>query len=146
MEAVTESQKLGLAADRLIDQNFGEIISSYTRAEAIDDGVLIDLTEWASSSKGFMGGFTVPVACTAAVFADIENIPPSQRHQDIRGRTHDMLFMASLACRRTRGDADRIAFKFIMHVGRKTYQTYHIHSGTGDNGEHVMTIMQPLED
>ena len=35
---------------------FGEPISIYTRAQAIEDGTLIDLTEWASADKGFIGG------------------------------------------------------------------------------------------
>ncbi len=76
---------------------FGEPISTYTRAQAIEDGELVDVSEWASSKTGFMGGFTVPVAVTRAVWADIENIPRGQRHQDVRGRAHDLLFMASMA-------------------------------------------------
>ena len=51
---------------------FGEPISVYTRAQAIEDGELVDVTEWASSKTGFMGGFTVPVAVTRSVWADIE--------------------------------------------------------------------------
>ena len=39
------------------------IIFQYSRAQAIEDGVLIDLTEWAKEL-----GFKVPVACTAAVW------------------------------------------------------------------------------
>ena len=36
---------------------------SYTRAQAIDDGVLVDMTEWAKET-----GFRIPVACTAMVW------------------------------------------------------------------------------
>jgi hypothetical protein len=39
------------------------VIFSYTRAQAIEDGVLVDLTDWAKET-----GFKVPVACTAAVW------------------------------------------------------------------------------
>ena len=41
------------------------VIFSYTRAQAIEDGVLIDLTEWAKET-----GFRYPVACTTAVWND----------------------------------------------------------------------------
>ena len=37
-----------------------EPIYRYTRAQAIDDGVLVDLTEWASATTGFHGGLKKP--------------------------------------------------------------------------------------
>lgn len=80
-----------------------EVISCYTRADAIEDGTLVDVSEWASNSKGFMGGFTVPVVMTRALWevVDIESRPKSRRPlgQDTRGRAHDVLWMASLALR-----------------------------------------------
>ena len=39
------------------------IIHRYTRTEAMEDGVLIDLTDWAKET-----GFTIPVGCTASVW------------------------------------------------------------------------------
>ena len=54
---------------------FGKPISIYTRAQAIEDGVLVDLTEWASAEKSFIGGFRIPVAVSAAVWAEIERKP-----------------------------------------------------------------------
>ena len=36
---------------------------SYTRAQAIEDGVLVDLTAWAKET-----GFRIPVACTSTVW------------------------------------------------------------------------------
>ena len=119
---------------------FGPPILVYTRAQAIEDGVLVDLTEWASSTRGFIGGFTCPVAVTAAVWADIERKP---RMQDVRGRAHDLLFMASLAARR---GSDRTLFTMLMQVGRTRKQTYKLMAGPGDNAELVMTIMKPDED
>ena len=43
------------------DKLFGEVIYTYTRAQAIEDGVLIDATEMAKET-----GFKWPVALTAA--------------------------------------------------------------------------------
>jgi len=78
---------------------FGEPISTYTRAQGIEDGVLVDVTEWASPQQ-MMGGFTVPVAMTAALWAKVE--APKGSLQDTRGRAHDVLWLASLAVRRGR--------------------------------------------
>ena len=41
-----------------------DLISTYTRAQALADGVLVDITLWAREA-----GFTIPVAVTAAVWA-----------------------------------------------------------------------------
>src|SRR5712691_13345787 len=58
---------------------WGEPISAYTREQAIADGVLVDVTEWASADKGFIGGFTCPVALTAGVWALVE-VPEKSRN------------------------------------------------------------------
>lgn len=79
-----------------------EVISVYTREQALEDGVLVDVTEWASSDRGFIGGFTCPVAMTRSLWdvVDIDAKPVSKRGvQSTRGRAHDVLFMASLAVR-----------------------------------------------
>lgn len=75
-----------------------EIISSYSREQALSDGVLVDMTEWASVEKGFMGGFACRVAMTAALWAKVQ--APKNSTQDTRGRAHDVLWMALLAVRR----------------------------------------------
>jgi len=80
-----------------------DIISAYTREDALADGVLVDVSEWASHDKGFHGGFRVPVVMTRALFdvVDCESWPEDRRPrmQDTRGRAHDVLWMASLALR-----------------------------------------------
>jgi hypothetical protein len=97
-----------------------EIISTYTRAQAIEDGCLVDMTEWASTDRGFMGGFTCPVAMTAKLWAAVERPVQSQ---DTRGRAHDVLFMASLALRGAmRRGEDAVSFRVILQVGRTRKQ------------------------
>ena len=44
---------------------FGNVISTYTRAQAIEDGVLVDAGSMAKEA-----GFNWPVALTAAAWAD----------------------------------------------------------------------------
>lgn len=121
---------------------FGETICSYTREQAIEDGELVDVTEWASAEKGFHGGFTIPVALTRSAWAAIEMIPTAlEGIADVRGRAHDVLWMASLATRRTNGES-RVGFKVILpSKGTRTRnRTLFVDIGPGDAGEPVVTI------
>ncbi len=97
-----------------------EVISAYSQDQAIEDGVLADVTEWASHDKGFFGGFTCRVVMTAKLW-DAVSRPVA--HQDTRGRAHDVLWMASLAARRAiRLGDDRQDFDVLLHVGRSHKQ------------------------
>lgn len=116
---------------------FGPVISSYSRADAIADGTLVDMHEWASDTKGFIGGFKVPVAMTRAVWTRIEKFD-KRSGQDERGRAHDVLFMSSLALRSAlRRNQERALFKVLMS-GR--YAMFRIVLD-GDGA----TIMEPTE-
>ena len=115
------------------------VVFRYTRAQAIEDGVLVDVSEWASSRE-MMSGFRIPVAMTATVWAMVE--APKDSTQDTRGRAHDVLWMASLAARR-QIDSDRATF--TVRLGRQNVRMW-IHVGPGDNGEPVATIMLEGED
>jgi type I site-specific restriction endonuclease len=46
--------------EELFRELSGDVIYTYTRKQAIEDGVLVDLTEWASADKGFMGATPCP--------------------------------------------------------------------------------------
>ena len=91
---------------------FGEVIFSYTRAQAIADRVLVDVTPTALEA-----GFRFPVAATAALMAAVETIPQQYSHEDIEGRLWDLLWMASLAARRAKPGCSRIAFE-VIHTSR----------------------------
>jgi hypothetical protein len=123
----------------------GDLIHSYSRAQAIADGVLVDVTSWASATTGFSGGFCIPVALTAAVWADVEAIPVRfQGVQDIRGRGHDLLFMAAVAARKAPRRSN-LLFQVLLDVGRTRRQTYRLVVGPDDAGEPVVTIMRVEE-
>lgn len=128
------------------------VIFSYTRAQAIADGVLIDVTEAARDA-----GFRFPVALTAEVWERCVAWEPEdsghQTYQDQSGRLWDVLWMASFAIRthRGNGDASRMPYRLLV-VPRdgKSRQAdeieLHVHIGPGDEGEPVLTIMMPGED
>ncbi len=129
---------------------FGEVIYSYTRAQAIDDGVLIDATEMAKEA-----GFKWPLALTAAAWADCvawtDDDNQHQVYQDQSGRLWDVLFMASFAVR-TANNADRQLRFSLLRIprnGRSTESqrlTLKLILGPSDDGEPVITIMLPEED
>ena len=69
---------------------FGPVISVYTRAQAIADGILVDVSETAREA-----GFKIPVALTRTVWERIVALPEGYRgFQDERGRLWDVLSMA----------------------------------------------------
>lgn len=132
-----------------LDSLFGSPIHIYTRAQAIGDGVLIDLSKTAHEA-----GFRLPVAMTAAAWADCVtwNDADSTRQiaQDEAGRLWDVLWMAYLAARRA-GNSQRIAFTVnrVPTGGRSPNPqptTLHMCIGPGDNGAPVITILLPNED
>lgn len=103
----------------------GPVVYAYTRTQAIADGVLVDVTEWASASKGFLGGFTVPVALTRRLWdaIDVDHVRPRPACQDTRGRAHDVLWIASLAVRGAFSRRERQAdFAVLLQVGRQRRQ------------------------
>jgi hypothetical protein len=135
-----------------------DIIFSYTRKEAINDGVLVDVSTVAQEA-----GFRYPVAITAAVWAMINSIPESKSYQDIDGRLWDVLFMAAMAISRNRNrDCSQILYDLILErVETRQVKTkdgvrdrdvlvrnltLKMVCGPGDEGEPVITIMLAHED
>lgn len=126
---------------------FGEVIYAYTRKQAIEDGVLVDVSETAKEA-----GFKFPVALTRAAYEDCvawdEADSKRQTHQDVAGRLWDVLWMASLAAKRG-GQEIRFQLYRVPRGGRghmARLVTLKAHCGPGDNAEPVITIMQPDED
>jgi len=121
-----------------------DLIHRYSRADAIRDGVLIDVSEAAKEA-----GFKFPVALTSAVWAECVAVPPGVLYQDEAGRLWDVLWL--LACA-IKGGADGPEVRFAVHVrndnreGTPPLVQLKALCGPGDQGEPVITIMLPDED
>jgi hypothetical protein len=125
-----------------------DVIYRYTRAQALEDGVLVDAGPVAREA-----GFRIPVALTSAVWADC--VEWSEKLADVagqseRGRLWDVLWMAGHAARVHRNSgADRVSFSMlrIPKGGRRAERVeLSVHIGAGDDGEPVATVMWPHED
>ena len=122
-----------------------EVISSYTRAQALEDGVLVDVSETAKEA-----GIKFPVALTRAVWANYVEVPEGVLAQDESGRLWDILFL--LRCQIPRSQGDTLHFQLYVRnhnrerLTRQDLVTLKAVCGPGDDGEPVVTVMLPDED
>ena len=127
---------------------FGDPIAAYTRRQAIEDGVLVDLMQPQTVGLVREAGFKFPVAMTAGAFAATvaEIAQPLPAGQDIRGRLWDVLQVLRWAMRTT-GNTDRVTFRVSVWNGSRSEEVkLWSLCGPGDDGEPVITIMLESED
>ena len=127
------------------------VIHTYTRAEALADGVLVDVTPTAMEA-----GFEVATAVTASVFNECiewteEDADQSRTYQDQAGRLWDVVFLAAAEARSLRGRRQNQLLYELHVVPRPGHdhprlRTLMLVIGPGDDAEAVATIMLPNED
>jgi hypothetical protein len=121
---------------------FGKVIHSYSRADALEDGYLVDVSETAREA-----GIKYPVAMTRTVrdgyiTPDPRSVPYGQSES---GRLWDTLWMLRNAARRG-GTEILFQLYFIMKERQRRLITLKAICGPGDDAEPVITIMLPEED
>ena len=129
---------------------FDPVISTHTRARAIADGILVDVSDTAREA-----GFKIPVAVTRTVWERLVALPEGYRgFQDERGRLWDVLWMAHHSARRA-SDRDRVTMCVLVRDIRKNLRDSNrpprkhfpiVAVGSGDQGEPVITVMFPEDD
>jgi hypothetical protein len=121
------------------EATYPEVISAYSRAQAIDDGVLVDVSQPARET-----GFRHPVALTHAVWDRCVGMTPAAERAgcDERGRLHDLLYVLFCTIRRSRGGPE-LAFDLLCVVNslRPLRVPLRAVVGPGDQGEPVITVM-----
>ncbi len=119
-------------------------IHRYTRAQAIDDGVLVDVTKTAQEA-----GFLYPVALSASVWAQYVAVPEEVSWQDEQGRLWDILSMLRYAITQVKGGSPLCMFELLVQntafVAPVKVQLKSV-CGPGDTAEPVITVMLPGED
>jgi hypothetical protein len=123
---------------------WGDILSRYSRAQAIADGTLIDV-----SARAREAGIRYPVALTSAVWGACVRVPEGTLYQDEAGRLWDLLCLLRAAARRA--DSDRVEFTArVVRRGDAACTPSPVRlwalCGPGDNGEPVVTVMLDGED
>ena len=119
-----------------------DLIHRYSRADALRDGVLIDVSATAREA-----GIRWPVALTRAVWERCVTVPPGVACQDEAGRLWDVCWVLALAARRGEG----AVVLFGVHVrndnreGKPPLVRFKALCGPGDGGEPVITVMLPEE-
>lgn len=135
-----------LRSSRVSIHEEDDLIYSYSRAQALADGVLVDVTQLASEA-----GFRFPTAITADLHA---RITPDEREkalgQSYGGRLWDVVFLASFAARKE-GLTDRCSFEVNLFEAEPAppHRTHHstlflwMVISHGDQVEPVITIGFP---
>lgn len=127
---------------------FGKVIYAYTRAQAIEDGILVDVTETAKEA-----GIRFPTAITRALWNGY--IEPAEllkdQGQSVQGRLWDVLFLFTLAAKTSPKGCSELFYKvnFLMDHGNSCkLETVTIKAlcGPGDDSAPCITLMLENED
>ena len=129
---------------------FGPVVFAYSRAQAIEDGMLVDVTETAREA-----GFRIPVALSRSVWDRLVALPEGyQGFQDEAGRLWDVLWMARHYALGA-SNSDRVKMCVLVRDIRKDLCDSNrpprkhfpiVAIGSGDRGEAVVTVMFPEDD
>lgn len=121
-----------------------DVISRYTRAQAIREGTLIDVTAAAREH-----GIKYPVAITVMAHRTCVALTPAAERagNDLTGRLCDVLTMLVHGIRRNR-DKSEFSFTVCCVVDEIEAEDVELRAvaGGGDNGEPVVTVMLDWED
>ncbi len=127
------------------DSPFGEVIFTYTRAQAVADGVQIEVTSTAKEA-----GIKFPVFLTRTVFDSYVAVPPNVQGQDEAGRLWDIVWMLRFAISRSRPGSDRIPVALYVRNDNRAAKLVKIIAQCGpldmDDAQPAITIMMPDED
>lgn len=118
-------------------------IHTYTRKQALADGVLVDATETAREA-----GFRIPVALTCAAWAECVTVPDGVSGQSETGRLWDVLTMLRFAIKTGRESGTEIRFRVCQVNGPAGDRLVPLKAviGPDDDGTPCLTIMEPHED
>lgn len=154
-----EKSGTGISTESEMTRLFGEPIYTYSRTDAINDGILVDVSDNPESGRLFKW----PVAMTRTVWDRYVEVPESLKGlQDEAARLWDLLWMLHIEAR-INGGQEVIAYRVIVEFPPNAewqdneklspdFPDTHREVGLkavisgGDNGEPCITIMLPGED
>lgn len=117
-----------------------DVIFKYTRKQALEDGVLVDISEPAKEA-----GIKFPTAVTQAVFGVLSDT--SSPGQDFKGRVWDLLMVLRMSAKSSKNDRICFAPFFTMRGSDKPEPVpMWAKCGPGDDEAPVITVMLKGED
>lgn len=124
---------------------FGPVIYSYTRKQALADGVQVEVTSTAKEA-----GITFPVFLTRAVFDAYVAVPTGVTGQDEAGRLWDVVWMLRFAILRSSKADERIPVALYVRNDSGPARLVKLIAQCGpldvDDPLPAITVMLPDED
>ena len=124
---------------------FGEVVYAYTRAQAVADGVQVEVTKTAQEA-----GIKFPVFITRTVYDSYVTVPPGVTAQDEAGRLWDIVWMLRFGILRSRPGVDRIPFALYVRNDNRRAKLIKVIATCGpldiDDPQPAITVMMPDED
>ena len=124
---------------------FGDVVYSYTRAQAVADGVQVEVSKVAAEA-----GIRFPVFLTRTVFDAYVAVPPDVSGQDEAGRLWDVVWMLRFAIQRTKRGVERLPFALYVRNDNHAAKLIKLIAVAGpldiDDPKPAITVMMPDED
>ncbi len=125
--------------------DFGGVIYSYSRAQAVADGVQVDVTKTAQEA-----GIKFPVFLTRTVFDSFVTVPEGVTGQDEAGRLWDIVWMLRFGIIRSIPGTDRIPVALYVRNDNQRSRLIKLIATCGaldiDDPQPAITVMMPDED
>lgn len=120
-----------------------DLIHTYTRAEALADGALVDVTTTAQEA-----GIKYPVALTRAVWCQCVEVPEGVECHDEAGRLWDVLYLLRHAIGRARPGTSILLYQLRVRNDNRRARSVTLKAvcGPGDDGSPCVTVLLPDED
>ena len=124
---------------------FGPVIYSYTRSQAVADGMQVEVSKVAEEA-----GIRFPVFLTRAVFDSFVAVPAGVTGQDEAGRLWDVVWMLRFAIRKAQTGQARLPFALYVRNDNHRPRLVKLVAMCGpldiDDPAPAITVMLPDED
>ena len=124
---------------------FGDVVYSYTRAQAVADGVQVEVTKTAQEA-----GIRFPVFLTRTVFDAYVAVPPNVSGQDEAGRLWDVVWMTRFAIQRAKPGCSGLPVALYVRNDNRAAKLIKLVATCGaldiDDPQPAITVMMPDED
>jgi hypothetical protein len=131
--------------NKTITDIFGPVIYSYSRSQAIADGLQVEVSKVAEEA-----GIRFPVFLTRAVYDSFVSVPTGVTGQDEAGRLWDIVWMLRFAIRKAQPGQARLPFALYVRNDNKAPRLVKLVAMCGpldiDDPRPAITILLPDED